>query len=165
MASRNDNNGTIPMGVNSVTTSNSKHIDIRHHFLRNLVGKREFETTYTPSNYQHTDFLTEPFLLKMPSISRRISSWKWVWLRLRICSFKWSYFLVAWDWKLIISSGVVLVWVTLRVLFLRVKQFMGWLRLRLYAFEWAIKVLSRNLHWNQNTLSGSWRPDCWYLCT
>lgn len=55
-----DNNGTIQMVVSPVTTSTSKHIDIRHHFLRELVEAGEVEITYVKPECQHADFLTRP---------------------------------------------------------------------------------------------------------
>ena len=55
-----DNSGAIQLGVNPVTNSNSKHIDVRHHFLRELVEKGEFEISHVESEYQHADFLTKP---------------------------------------------------------------------------------------------------------
>ena len=55
-----DNKGAIQMAVNPVTTSNSKHIDVRHHFLREHVENGEFEISHVESKYQHADFLTKP---------------------------------------------------------------------------------------------------------
>lgn len=55
-----DNKGAIQIAVNPVTNSNSKHIDVRHHFLRELVEKGEFEITHVRSEYEHADFLTKP---------------------------------------------------------------------------------------------------------
>ena len=55
-----DNNGAIQMGVNPITNSNSKHIDVRHHFLRELVESGEFQISHVKSELQHADFLTKP---------------------------------------------------------------------------------------------------------
>ena len=41
-----DNKGAIQMAVNLVTDSNSKHMDVRHHFLREHVENREFEISH-----------------------------------------------------------------------------------------------------------------------
>lgn len=55
-----DNVGAIHLAYNPVTTPNSKHIDIRHHFLRERVARGEFRVVYVPSKQQHADFLTKP---------------------------------------------------------------------------------------------------------
>ena len=55
-----DNNGAIQMGVNPVTNSNSKHIDVRYHFLQGLVEKGEFSISHVQSKFQHAEFLTKP---------------------------------------------------------------------------------------------------------
>jgi len=55
-----DNNGAIQLAVNPVTNSNSKHIDVRHHFLREHVENGEFKISHVQSKYQHADFLTKP---------------------------------------------------------------------------------------------------------
>ena len=54
------NNGAIQVGVNPVTNSNSKHVDVRHHFLRELVEKRGCSISHVQSNFQHANFLTKP---------------------------------------------------------------------------------------------------------
>ena len=41
-------------------TPNSKHIDVRHHFLRERVALGEFEVVDVSSALQHTDFLMKP---------------------------------------------------------------------------------------------------------
>ena len=48
------------MAVNPVANSNSKHIDVRHHFLREHVENGEFEILHVESKYQHAEFLTKP---------------------------------------------------------------------------------------------------------
>ena len=55
-----DNKGAIQMAANSVTDSNSKHVDVRHHFLREYVENGEFDISHVESKYQHADFLTKP---------------------------------------------------------------------------------------------------------
>ena len=54
-----DNAGSIQIANNPVSNSNSKHIDVRHHFLRELVDRKEMEIIHVPSKYQHADFLTK----------------------------------------------------------------------------------------------------------
>ena len=55
-----DNKGSIQMAVSPVTNSNPKHIDVRHHFLREHVENGEFDISHVKSKYQHADFLTKP---------------------------------------------------------------------------------------------------------
>ena len=54
-----DNEGAISLATNPVTNSNSKHIDVRHHFLREKVNRDEIKVIHVPSAYQHADFLTK----------------------------------------------------------------------------------------------------------
>lgn len=54
-----DNQGALQLAQNPVTNSNSKHIDIRHHFLRELVSGGAISVTHVPSAYQHADVLTK----------------------------------------------------------------------------------------------------------
>ena len=55
-----DNVGAIHLANNPATTPNSKHIDIRHHFLRERVATGEFRVVHVASEFQHADFLTKP---------------------------------------------------------------------------------------------------------
>ena len=55
-----DSMGAIEMAVNPVIDSNSRHIDVRHHFLREHVEKGEFDIRHVESKYRHADFLTTP---------------------------------------------------------------------------------------------------------
>ena len=52
--------GVIRLAKNPATTPNSKHIDIRHHFIRERLANGEFKVVYMPSEEQHADFLTKP---------------------------------------------------------------------------------------------------------
>ena len=54
-----DNQGAIQLAQNPVTNSNSKHIDVRHHFLRELVRQRDTKVVQVPSEFQHADILTK----------------------------------------------------------------------------------------------------------
>ena len=56
---KEDNVGAIQLAKNPATTPNSKHIDIRHHFIRERVANGEFKVVYVPSEEQHADFLTK----------------------------------------------------------------------------------------------------------
>ncbi|CAB1120295.1 unnamed protein product [Ectocarpus sp. CCAP 1310/34] len=54
-----DNQGAIQIAHNPITNSNSKHIDVRHHFIRELVERKEISITHVTSEFQHADFLTK----------------------------------------------------------------------------------------------------------
>ena len=41
-----DNKGAIGLAKNSLSSSNSKHLDVRYHFLRELKGKRDLSVKY-----------------------------------------------------------------------------------------------------------------------
>ena len=47
------------LAKNPATTPNSKHIDIRRHFIRERVATGEFKVVYVPSEEEHADFLTK----------------------------------------------------------------------------------------------------------
>ena len=46
-----DNQGALQLSKNQVSNSNSKHIDVRHHFLRELVRQGDIIVTHVPSEY------------------------------------------------------------------------------------------------------------------
>ena len=54
-----DNEGAIQIAKHQISNSNSKHIDVRHHFLRELVERKEIEIIHGASQHQHADFLTK----------------------------------------------------------------------------------------------------------
>ena len=58
-----DNEGAKHLAQNPKCTSNSKHIDVRHHLLRKLVFKGEFIIAHVETDEQHADFLTKPLHL------------------------------------------------------------------------------------------------------
>ena len=43
-----DNEGSMQLAQNPITNSNSKHIYVRHHFLRELVGRNDIPAIYVP---------------------------------------------------------------------------------------------------------------------
>ena len=55
-----DNEGAIQLAKNPITNSNSKHIDVRYHFIRELVAREELSVVHVSSEFQHADFLTKP---------------------------------------------------------------------------------------------------------
>ena len=54
-----DNEGAIQIAKHQISNSNSKHIDVRHYFMRELVERKELEIIHAASQYQHADFLTK----------------------------------------------------------------------------------------------------------
>ena len=54
-----DNEGAIALAENPMSSCRSKHIDVRHHFLRNLTEEGVIEVTHVPSKEQHADILTK----------------------------------------------------------------------------------------------------------
>ena len=46
-----DNQGAVQLAQNPITNSNSKHIDVRHHFLRELVRQRDIKVVQVPSEF------------------------------------------------------------------------------------------------------------------
>ena len=54
-----DNQGAVQLAQNPVTNSNSKHIDVRHHLLRELVRQRNIKIVQVPSEFQHAENLTK----------------------------------------------------------------------------------------------------------
>ena len=54
-----DNEGDIHIAKHPISNSNSKHIDVRHHFRKELVERQGIEIIHVASQYQHADFLTK----------------------------------------------------------------------------------------------------------
>lgn len=59
---RVDNQGSISSAQNMSIKSRNKHIDIRHHFVRQAVDTRQITLSYCPSDDQTADVLTKPLL-------------------------------------------------------------------------------------------------------
>ena len=55
-----DNVSAIHLACNPATMPNSKHIDIRHHSIREGVERGEFKVVHVRSDLQRADFLTKP---------------------------------------------------------------------------------------------------------
>ena len=55
-----DNTSAINLTRNLVQHSRTKHIEIRHHFLRDHVGKKDFELKFISTESQLADILTKP---------------------------------------------------------------------------------------------------------
>ncbi|CAB1104602.1 unnamed protein product [Ectocarpus sp. CCAP 1310/34] len=56
---REDNEGAIVLAENPLSSCNRKHIDVRHHFLRNLAEEGVLEIRHVSSEGQHADILTK----------------------------------------------------------------------------------------------------------
>ncbi|KAD4584677.1 hypothetical protein E3N88_22278 [Mikania micrantha] len=59
-----DNNSTINLSMNPVMHRRTKHIDVRYHFLRELVNKDEVKLLFCPSIEQIADAMTKPIKLE-----------------------------------------------------------------------------------------------------
>jgi hypothetical protein len=55
-----DNTSTINISKNPVQHSRTKHIDIRHHFIRELVEDKVVALEYIDTQHQKADILTKP---------------------------------------------------------------------------------------------------------
>ena len=55
-----DNESAIKIAHNLVQHSQTKHIDIRHHFLRDHVANGNISLTYVGTNDQLADIFTKP---------------------------------------------------------------------------------------------------------
>lgn len=54
-----DNKGVIDLAENPASSSNSEHIDIQHHFLRELAVSGNVSAEYFRSEDQYADVLTK----------------------------------------------------------------------------------------------------------
>ena len=57
-----DNTSAINLSKNPIQHSKSKHIDIKHHFLRDHVQKGDIQLIYLDTKYQIADIFTKPLL-------------------------------------------------------------------------------------------------------
>ena len=58
------------MAENPSSSSNNKHIDVRYHFLRELVTSGDISVQYIRSEDQHEDILTKPTNVGAKSFKR-----------------------------------------------------------------------------------------------
>ena len=81
--------GAIHLAKNPTTTPNSKHINTRHHFIRERVANGEVKVIYVPSEDHHADFLTKPLHLR--STLKFCDEYSWIlyflWLSSPILDF------------------------------------------------------------------------------
>ncbi len=57
-----DNKGTIALAQNPVAHARTKHIDIRHHFIREAVQEGVVKIDYCPTEEMIADLLTKPLV-------------------------------------------------------------------------------------------------------
>ncbi|XP_024518095.1 uncharacterized protein LOC112341727 [Selaginella moellendorffii] len=55
-----DSRGAIAMSKNPMFHACTKHIDMKHHFIRERVAAGDLHLEYVPSQYQLADLLTKP---------------------------------------------------------------------------------------------------------
>lgn len=55
-----DNHAALNFSCSPVENHRTRHIDVRYHFLRNLVHERVFELKYVKSEDNLADFFTKP---------------------------------------------------------------------------------------------------------
>ena len=55
-----DNTSAISIAKNPVQHSRTKHIDVRHHFLRDHVEKGDISMNFVPTDSQIADIFTKP---------------------------------------------------------------------------------------------------------
>ena len=65
------NQGAVQLAQNPITNLNSKHIDVRHHFLRELVRQRDIKVVQVPSEFQHADILTKALAFDLFAFHRK----------------------------------------------------------------------------------------------
>ncbi|GKF30991.1 hypothetical protein Tco_0100789, partial [Tanacetum coccineum] len=63
-----DNTSAIAISNNPVLHLRTKHIDIRYHFIRDHILKRDIELYFIPTEYQLVDIFTKP--LDEPTFNR-----------------------------------------------------------------------------------------------
>ena len=57
-----DNTSAINLSKNPIQHSRSKHIEIKHHFIRDHVSKKEIELLFTDTKNQLADIFTKPLV-------------------------------------------------------------------------------------------------------
>ena len=72
-----DNEGAVQLANNTIANSNSKHIKVRHHFLRELVGRKEISIIHVTSSFQHANFLAKAIPLESVEFHRSLAMYSW----------------------------------------------------------------------------------------
>ena len=60
-----DNEGAKAMAGNLLSSGRSKHMDVRWHFIRELIEKKELKVVHVASEWQHADILTKALHVKL----------------------------------------------------------------------------------------------------
>ncbi len=71
-----DNIGCMALATNPMTTGKTKHIDIRYHFIREVVKSKAVTLEYCPTTDMLADILTKfsiPTALHLKHVSRMLS--------------------------------------------------------------------------------------------
>ena len=66
-----DSQDAVQLAQNPVTNSNSKYIDVRHSFFRELVRQRDIKVVQVPSEFQHADILTKALAFDLFAFHRK----------------------------------------------------------------------------------------------
>ena len=72
-----DNEGAVQLAKNPITNSNSKHIDVRHHLLRDLVRRKGISIIHVTCSFQHADFLTKAMPRESCEFHRSLAMNSW----------------------------------------------------------------------------------------
>ena len=54
-----DNEGAVALANNPLSSARTKHIDVRFHFIRELVRSKTISVKYVSTKEQHADILTK----------------------------------------------------------------------------------------------------------
>ena len=60
-----DNEGAKAIAENPLSSGRSKHIDVRWHFIGELVEKKDLKAVHVASEWQHADILTKALHVKL----------------------------------------------------------------------------------------------------
>ncbi|CAN0010261.1 unnamed protein product, partial [Sphacelaria rigidula] len=66
-----DNEGAKALADNPLSSGRSKHIDVRWHFIRDLVRTGAVKIVHVDSEWQHADILTKPLPFTLFNRHRR----------------------------------------------------------------------------------------------
>ncbi|KAI9112576.1 hypothetical protein K1719_016499 [Acacia pycnantha] len=66
-----DNISTISLAKNPVQHTRTKHIDVRHHFIRDHVQKKDIKVMFIPTHLQLADIFTKPLAKEQFNFIRR----------------------------------------------------------------------------------------------
>ena len=55
-----DNQSCIKLANNPKMSDNIRHVDLKHHFLRDLIETKKIELKFAPTHQMWADFLTKP---------------------------------------------------------------------------------------------------------